>query len=266
MDAEQRLEQRIKQLEYEFKILKNEIQRTLLDIQEQILVHYYPALRAEEEAPAQEVQQAFESVREKRGTLGGEVRVAAPSSSGAMPAPAPLPVQSAPAPAMMSMPAAAPAAMPAAATMVAMPSPAPVMDTTPAVKKVSLEEVRRTREVPTGDMEMIGAPSPQAAAEATRGMDQASVVALSNWVTTSVAKIGTERTRKLIDVSAQRGFVANEIKDTLVRLAMLGGGMDPGEKVAVNEILNALLKLGELLGRGTNVEEALSVIEEAKLG
>jgi hypothetical protein len=45
------LDQRVKALEYELKILKNEIQRTLLDIQEQVLVHYYPTLRAEDTAP-----------------------------------------------------------------------------------------------------------------------------------------------------------------------------------------------------------------------
>ncbi|MHB1296512.1 MAG: hypothetical protein ACYC4R_16155 [Anaerolineae bacterium] len=41
------LEQRVKVLEDELKILKNQIQTTLLEIQEQILVHYYPTLRAE---------------------------------------------------------------------------------------------------------------------------------------------------------------------------------------------------------------------------
>ena len=45
------LDQRVKALEYELKILKNEIQRTLLDIQEQVLVHYYPSLRAEDTTP-----------------------------------------------------------------------------------------------------------------------------------------------------------------------------------------------------------------------
>jgi hypothetical protein len=42
------LGQRVKTLEYEMRILKNEIQKTLLDIQEQVLIHYYPALRTEE--------------------------------------------------------------------------------------------------------------------------------------------------------------------------------------------------------------------------
>jgi hypothetical protein len=41
-------ESRIEALEHELKILKNEIQATLLEIREQILNHYYPELRAEE--------------------------------------------------------------------------------------------------------------------------------------------------------------------------------------------------------------------------
>jgi hypothetical protein len=60
------LEQRVKTLEYEMKILKNEIQRTLLDIQEQVLVHYYPTLRTEETGPSDGVVRAIESVRAKQ--------------------------------------------------------------------------------------------------------------------------------------------------------------------------------------------------------
>lgn len=49
------LEQRIKKLEDELKILKNQIQTTLLEIQSEVMSHYYPSLRADEEEP-QEVR------------------------------------------------------------------------------------------------------------------------------------------------------------------------------------------------------------------
>jgi len=65
--AQQQLERRVKTLEYEIKILKNELQRTLLDIQEQILVHYYPTLRKQEDAPSDGIVQAFESIQQKKG-------------------------------------------------------------------------------------------------------------------------------------------------------------------------------------------------------
>lgn len=60
------LEQRVKALEYELKILKNEVQRTLLDIQEQILVHYYPSLRTEETKPSDGAIQAYEALRSRQ--------------------------------------------------------------------------------------------------------------------------------------------------------------------------------------------------------
>jgi hypothetical protein len=66
------MEQRVKTLEYEIKILKNEIQRTLLNIQEQILIHYYPALRSDNETPSEGVVQSLESIRERRASTGEE--------------------------------------------------------------------------------------------------------------------------------------------------------------------------------------------------
>jgi hypothetical protein len=49
------LETRVETLEHELKILKNEIEETLLEIQNQILIHYYPALRAEDSTPPQDL-------------------------------------------------------------------------------------------------------------------------------------------------------------------------------------------------------------------
>ncbi len=49
------LENRVEVLEHELKILKNEIEGTLLEIQSQVLIHYYPDLRAEDLTPPQDV-------------------------------------------------------------------------------------------------------------------------------------------------------------------------------------------------------------------
>jgi len=56
------LEDRVKALEYELNVLKNEIHSTLLDIQEQILTHYYPSLRAEQPSPSEGVLRAVDSI------------------------------------------------------------------------------------------------------------------------------------------------------------------------------------------------------------
>ena len=78
------LEQRVKTLEYEIKILKADVQRTLLDIQEQVLVHYYPALRTEEEKPSEGTIQAIEALRSRqtpRPTEPTATAVEAPAES-----------------------------------------------------------------------------------------------------------------------------------------------------------------------------------------
>ncbi len=62
------LDKRVKALEYEIKILKSEIQRTLLDVQEQILLHYYPSLRSEE-GGSSGVMQSIQSVQESLGKM-----------------------------------------------------------------------------------------------------------------------------------------------------------------------------------------------------
>lgn len=46
--VQEQLEDRVTALEQEVKILKNEVQETLLEIHERILVHYYPSLRTQQ--------------------------------------------------------------------------------------------------------------------------------------------------------------------------------------------------------------------------
>ncbi len=60
------VEQKVKMLEYEMKILKNEIQRTLLDIQEQLLLHYYPSLRTDESSPPESILRSIETIQKKK--------------------------------------------------------------------------------------------------------------------------------------------------------------------------------------------------------
>jgi hypothetical protein len=200
------LEQRVKSLEYEIKILKNEIQRTLLDIQEQILVHYYPSLRAmEESTPTEGIIQSIESIREKKQQSGG-------------------------------------------------------VSNPPAVKQVSLEDVQ------TAQTKTPVSPDEGVSVQPGGQDDQARVMALSGWVSGTAQKIGRERTAKLIQVCTGKGILAPDLENPLLRLTGLITGDDVPETVTVNEILSALTKLDGLLGREANVDEALSIIEEAGFG
>ncbi len=196
------LEQRVKALEYEVKILKNEIQRTLLDIQEQVLVHYYPTLRSEESGPSEGTVQAVEALRAKQA------------------------------------------------------APTPVPAAVPTAKKVSLDEIRAAQSA-------AAAPAPAPAAGTA--LDAAAMVKLSGWVTESAAKMGGQRTARLVQACASTGILTPQVAEMLARLASLGADSGPAA-VAVNEVLGVVLKLDEVLGRAADVEEALSVIEEAKLG
>jgi hypothetical protein len=198
------LDKRVKALEYEIKILKSEIQRTLLDVQEQILLHYYPSLRSEE-GGSSGVMQSIQSVQESLGK--------------------------------MDQPPAEPAE--------------PV-----AVRQTSLEEIRGGGG---------GGPSPvQPAAAQEEG---AAVMAqLSNWAGTCVEKLGAERTGRLLEACGNRGVLDAETKAALSRVVTMSKDDNPPGAVAVNDTLGLILNLYQLLGRPTDVEEALSTIEEAGLG
>jgi hypothetical protein len=62
------LENRVKTLEFEMKILKNEVQQMLLDIQEQLLLHYYPFLRTDESSPSEGIRRALQAIQQKKKT------------------------------------------------------------------------------------------------------------------------------------------------------------------------------------------------------
>jgi len=210
--TDERLEQRVRTLEYELKILKNEIQRTLLDIQEQLLIHYYPALRASESIPASEVVQSLGAVREKRETI-----VEAPPIS-----------------------------------------EAPELEI-PQVRKVSLGDIRRVREdLSETAVEADHVQGPQPA--------QPNLIALMGWISSALPKIGKDRAARLLETVHQKGYLDDETKRALMEFFAISGGDKPVERVVPSDLLAVLLKLSELLGRGTNVEEALAWIDEAKLG
>jgi hypothetical protein len=222
------LEQRVKTLEYEMKIMKNEVQRTLLDIQEQVLVYYYPALRAAEAKPSEGTIQAIEALRSR--PTGQPAAPGAPPP--AVPAEPPPPAPAAKAP------SAAPAV---AAASVAAAAPA-----VPVLTKVSLEEIRAAQEE-------LATESPQ--------LNTVTANKLVEWAKKSDAG-STAGVDGNAQATAERGGI--KLLEWLMSSATKVNG-ERDEK-RVNEVLEQLTKLNSLVDRASNMEEALRLIEEAKLG
>lgn len=241
MDLDQRLEQRIKALEYDLKILKNEIQRTLLDIQEQVLTHYYPELRSGGSLPAEDIAASFNQVQQKRQEME--------QNAG-------------------STPAAPPAKPETPAVILDDDDDIPdFSDLLPddddgddveglepiRVQSISLDEARAQRAI----VDDSSLPA---------DMDKMQVATLSKWVDRSMRKMGGERVSKLIETVADKGWLLPDSAEFTRRLLAMSDGSGAPDIVAVNEILDAVIDLSKILGRDGNVEEALSLIDEAKLG
>ena len=212
------LEQRIKALEYELKILKNEVQRTLLDVQDQVLSQYPPALGTEKSKPAEGSIQAIETSRSRQTAR----------------------------PAATAAPAAPPPTAPSEVRAVAVASVAAAAPAVPLLKKVSLEEIR--------------AAESELAAEASPAKP-VSVDKLVEWVKkpdSGLIEGGTGDAATL----AERGGI--KLLEWLMSSATKVNG-ERDEK-RVKEVLDQLTKLNSLVDRASTMEEALRLIEEAKLG
>ena len=236
------LEQRVKTLEYEMKILKNEIQRTLLDIQEQILVHYYPSLRSEEDQVPETARQAVQTLRTSN------------------PAPA-------------APPPAAPPPVEPAPTMNVGVAPPPAPGEVPTVRKVTLEELRAQQEgtvvAAPPPVAAAPAPSPTPAVAAVFGVsvppDAGGTGKLLEWTLNAAAAIGLERTQALLTAMTARKIITPEIEQSLQKVAPLNRRMPP-EVVGVREVIQVIMQMDAALERTADIEEALSLIEEAKIG
>jgi hypothetical protein len=110
-----------------------------LDIQEQVLLYYYPALRTEESSPSEGPVQAIEALRSR------QAKPEAPNPS--------------------------------------------------VAKKITLDEAHR------GAARLVQA-TPAFAANGA--LDQAAMLKLSGWASDSAAKIGKERTGKLVTLCGRR--------------------------------------------------------------
>lgn len=216
MDNEQRLEQRIKTLEYEIKILKNEIQRTLLDIQEQVLSHYYPELRSAGGSLEDAAKSAYEQVREKKKGMAGDA-----------------------------------------------PEPEPVIVAAPA-ESASVATGGNSHGANGGGDNSNG--NGNGSQDTPGEMTHTQIVALSSWAHKTITKTGQERTSKIVETCADRSWIRADIADFIRKLIAMEEAGAPPELPPTNELLQAVMDLCKHLGRNCSVDDAISIIDEAKLG
>jgi hypothetical protein len=117
----------------------------------------------------------------------------------------------------------------------------------PGIKKVSLDEIRQTQ------------------AELVSEAEKERIAKFTAWTNGNIARIGKPRVTRLADLFAERGFIDHTYHKLILSVATQTSENGP-LKAPLTLILDAVLKLDELLDRKPDGEEALTLIEEANIG
>ncbi|MCC6616393.1 MAG: hypothetical protein IT320_23165 [Anaerolineae bacterium] len=206
------LEQRVQALEQEVALLKGQIQATLLDIQEQMLKHAYPALQGEQEAPDSPNTRDAQSLKVMT----------------AKPAPAEQPENYA-----AGMPSVAPVAAPVVRQISANAPYEPEEEFDEPVyappmprpnKGASARQMPQaaypTREFEPEIVEPVQQPVQRGRAIPTVPTDR-DWIELEKWVAHKVEQLGVTRTQELIDFYAEQARFTAEERDMLLEFTSL---------------------------------------------
>jgi archaellum component FlaD/FlaE len=82
-----------------------------------------------------------------------------------------------------------------------------------------------------------------------------SITSLVDWVDTSIARLGLERTQAILDISEMMGHLSPEMKAILVKF--MHPGPEPVEKVSFKEYMASLIELASLLGKKNDPNNVL---------
>jgi hypothetical protein len=127
-------------------------------------------------------------------------------------------------------------------------TPAPqAKPSAPSIQKATLDEIHKTQQ------DLI--------AEA----EQASADQLAAWATLNVIRLGTRRASRLIDACLDKSILTPEAHKTLMQTIAQTKENGPA-KPPLTLVLDAVLKLVELVEAKLDGEEAVALIEEANLG
>lgn len=221
------LESRVETLEHELKILKNEIERTLLEIQNQVLVHYYPTLRAEDAAPPKDLLPLLESAFAEEETT--KLSMNRPAENAETTAPPPK-------------------AKEVSLTEIKR-KPKKALNLPAREPSRVRQEGKPAKEVSTP----VNVREPQWPAE---GIEQALLPSLAKWVNESVEKIGKELTQNMVASSASTEQISPEVMNLLLQFITLCDEENPPEEVTTKELIDVLLKLDKMLSQVAKLLES----------
>jgi hypothetical protein len=196
------LEIRLEALEAEVKVLKNEIQTILLEIQEQVLLHYYPSLRVEDDEPSDTVIQALEEVRRKRQAAADPAE--ATTTTHAAQAPIDFMVGKIPGNGDSNGADLGPPRAAERSGAWRTPSRAVTDPSLPLPPPSGVADFHRS-----------------AVARESQSDEWGTFSEMAAWVQESINRIGAERTTHLIELYAEQGILSPQAADGLARLMSL---------------------------------------------
>lgn len=222
------LEDRVRVLEDEIAILKDEIRNALLEIHEQILIHYYPDLRAQETSAPNTSLVATRGSGTPRQTasFSGIQRVALNETE----------PESLADSAVHWSELGDTVRPPVKGTVVARPA-----DSDLAPSDGSLDEIETSAQ-------------------------RATILRLAEWASESVTRIGKERTVKVLEVYAQSGRLSPATRDTLLQFIAISDDEAQPQRVSMRAILDVLARLNEALGCTLPNMATSQLAEELRVG
>jgi hypothetical protein len=268
-----KIESRVEALEHELKILKNEIQSTLLEIREQILNHYYPELRAEEPPSAKSLVTKPGASRTSKTSKGGQAK------SNGNPR---IQIAGNPSSAIETKVQIQPFSdiflqdlddddnfenddlgnrypendldddieenivdVDEGSDEEATPAPYSPSTSTPKTREVVFHQLKQATAVPKTKMKR-----PLDAIEFQgQRPNRRTFAALAAWIGDSVAKVGKERTIQVVETyAASGGALSAETKSSLLQLASLASDEEPTVPVGNQQMLGLMVELDQILG------------------
>ena len=230
------LETRVETLEHEFKILKNEIERTLLEIQNQVLVHYYPTLRAEDAAPSKDLLPLLESAFKEAEDETAAKMANHQTEDDETPA--------------------------------SLPNTKEVSLTEIKSKPKKLPpKATPTAKVEAVPVKVAGTPAKGKAPQwPEEPIEQALLPPLAKWVNESVEKIGKELTQNMVESSGDAEQISPEVMNLLLQFITLCDEENPPEQIDTKELLEVLLKLDKMISQLTKIMDATAQETEEQNG